>query len=288
MSEKCTLINKEERDIDKLLKKNEEKIEKLKESIKDIYNEKEHDEIYLLRYCLSNPKTDDAEKAIRNAVDYRMKNDSWLKEAEKGEKYGPSYDIIMKYTCVSIHKCKSTDGGPIVIIRANLSNPKILMDTVPEEELVNFLVFQKEVCFRMCDELTRKNRVLTKIFTINDVNGVSMLSNDRRFFKCLGDSSKIADNLFPQLLERNVMMNPPTVFKLLMSFVSIFMSKKSLSKISLCKGNTTKQSISKCPFSLKNIKEEDIPTFLGGKCQCENGCIGGVSNSLKKYDERDK
>jgi hypothetical protein len=87
-----------------------------------------------------------------------------------------------------------------------------------------------------CDELTRKNRKITKMLAVNDMNGVSLLSNDKRFFKSLGDSSKIAENLYPQLLEKNIVVNPPTVFKVIMSVASVFMSKKSLSKMVTCKG----------------------------------------------------
>jgi len=267
-----------ERNVDVLLKQNHEKMEKLKELIKDIYDEKIHDEIYLLRYCLSNDKLDKAEKSIRFTMEYRKKNDSWLKDAVNGEKSAPNYDTIIKYSCSSIHKSKSDDGGPIVIVRSNLSHPKKLMDMVNEEQMCNFLVFQKEICWMACDELTRKNRKITKMLAVNDMNGVSLLSNDKRFFKSLGDSSKIAENLYPQLLEKNIVVNPPTMFKVIMSVASVFMSKKSLSKMVTCKGNMAKQNIKQCPYASKMIKEEDIPTFLGGKCDCTPGCVANVPN----------
>jgi len=269
------------------LDQKKDKIKKLKERIKDIYDEKTHDDIYLLRYCLSNTKTKDSEKCIRYSIDYRQKNSSWLDEASKGESSAPMYNTIIKYTCASIHKCRSENGAPVVIVRANLANPKVLLDTVSEEKMIQFLVFQKEICYIKCDELTRKNRKITKILTINDINGVSLFSTDKRFFKALGDSSKIADNLFPQLLEKNIMMNPPTIFKIVMSIATVFMSKKSLSKMTLCKGNTESQNISKCPFATKSINEEDIPSFLGGKCVCEKGCVGGVDNKHKKWSDRE-
>eukprot|EP01091_Cochliopodium_minus_P020601 TRINITY_DN904_c0_g1_i3.p1 TRINITY_DN904_c0_g1~~TRINITY_DN904_c0_g1_i3.p1 ORF type:complete len:162 (-),score=40.10 TRINITY_DN904_c0_g1_i3:83-568(-) len=160
------------------------------------------------------------------------------------------------------------------------------MDHVSEEQMCNFLVFQKEICWIKCDELTRKNRRLTKMLAVNDMNGVSLLSNDKRFFKSLGDSSKIAENLYPQLLDKNVVVNPPTMFKVIMSVASVFMSKKSLSKMITCKGNINKQTLSKCPFASKFIKEEDIPSFLGGKCDCKLGCIAGYKNSMTKIEEK--
>ena len=138
---------KEERDIDVLLKQNEEKINKLRESIKEIYDEKVHDEIFLLRYCLSHDKVEDAEKSLRFAIDYREKNKEWLKEAVNGETSAPLHEKIMQFSCSSIHKTKTNDGGPIVIIRAGHSDPKLLMDNFTGEQICNYLVFQKEVCY---------------------------------------------------------------------------------------------------------------------------------------------
>eukprot|EP01091_Cochliopodium_minus_P000337 TRINITY_DN10328_c0_g1_i1.p1 TRINITY_DN10328_c0_g1~~TRINITY_DN10328_c0_g1_i1.p1 ORF type:complete len:276 (-),score=68.95 TRINITY_DN10328_c0_g1_i1:20-847(-) len=275
-------MKNQERDLDTLLRENEEKIKELKESIKEIMDEKEHDEIFLLRYCLSNPRLEDAEKAIRFAVEYRKNNQSWLQDAVKGEKFAPHYDTVSKYVIAGIHKSQ-IDGGPIVIIRSGKSNMKKLMDSISEEEMSLHLVFQRELCYRKCDELTRKNKKLTKMVMINDMHGFSMFSGDKRFLKSLGDTSKIADNLYPQLVDKNVIINPPTIFKVLFSVVSLFMSKKSLSKITICKGNITKKNMGKCPYASKIVKEEDLPKFVGGTCDCKDGCL--PDNLIRKEEK---
>ena len=115
----------------------------------------------------------------------------------------------------------------------------------------------------MCDEITRKTRKLTKMIIINDMRDTSILSNDKKFLKCLGDSSKISEKLYPQLLDKNIFLNSSKVVKVLMNMASLFMSKKSLSKISVCKGDTLKDDLQKCPYALKNISLQSLPTFLG-------------------------
>ena len=103
-------MEKDERDIDVLLKKYEERINQLREKIKDFYDEKEHDEIVLLRYCLSNDNTEKAAKPMKLAKEYREKNESWLKDVDKGEKYAPHYELFTKYTCSAFHKHRADDG----------------------------------------------------------------------------------------------------------------------------------------------------------------------------------
>ena len=78
------------RNVDKLLEKNKERIEKLKEAAKEVIDPKKHDDIFLLRYCLSNADDKEAEVSLRTAIDYRKKNASWLDEAlTKGEEAMP-------------------------------------------------------------------------------------------------------------------------------------------------------------------------------------------------------
>lgn len=103
-------MSKEERNIDVLLKTHEEKINKLREKIQDIYDENVHDEIFLLRYCMSNNETDKAAKSIRAAKEYREKNESWMKDIEKGEEFAPHRETMKKYTCSAFHKNKLDDG----------------------------------------------------------------------------------------------------------------------------------------------------------------------------------
>ena len=65
---------KPERDIDVLLKKHKDEIERLKEKVSDIID-KTHDDIFLLRYVLSYAKYEDdwerAVDAIKFTLEYR-------------------------------------------------------------------------------------------------------------------------------------------------------------------------------------------------------------------------
>ena len=47
-----------------------------------------------------------------------------------------------------------------------------------------------------------------------------------------------------------------------------------------CPGNqNSNKPITECPFLSQFLSPEDVPSFLGGGCNCPGGCIAGVPNS---------
>jgi len=153
------------------------------------------------------------------------------------------------------------------------------MNEITEEQAFKTLTYMKEIAWIQCDKITRETRILTKMLTMNDLKGGNMSKIDRRFFRALGDSSKVSEYLYPQLLETMLILNPPIIFKAVFAIAKMFMSKGFLDKVKVCKGDTRSQKIEKCPHAMQYMKFEDLPTFLGGTCECEGGCIGGVANS---------
>jgi len=55
--------------------------------------------------------------------------------------------------------------------------------------------------------------------------------SDRRFFKAMGEGSKISEKLYPQFLGAAIPVNPPAIFKIMFPIVSKFMSKKMIEKV---------------------------------------------------------
>jgi len=266
-----------------LLVKYKQKIDQLREKTKDVLTE-EHDDIWLLRYCLSNKVDDKAEKSVRFTIEYRNNNKEWLEKATLGEKGAPHREIMKKYSCSCLHKEKM-DGGPVLILRGGLSHAKKLMAELNKEQVAQFLLFQDELAYRRCDKLTRETGKLTKLLVINDMRGFSLLTNSKKFFDALGISTKVTENIFPQLLEKSVAVNPILIYKVLLSLASLVVSKRSLAKFTYCKGDTSKGDITQCPFASKFLEKKDVPTFLGGDCKCEDkgGCVDGIPNEAKEH-----
>eukprot|EP00121_Abeoforma_whisleri_P000701 Awhi_evm1s621 len=64
------------------------------------------------------------------------------------------------------------------------------------------------------------------------------------------------------------------------------MPKRTLEKVGVCGAtNTREDDISKCPFVKEHFDVDKVPSFLGGNCHCEPGCVPSVSNERTEHFE---
>ena len=189
------------------------------------------------------------------------------------------FESLERLVVAQYHGETST-GTPLYIIRARISNTVALTNAHTHEEMVEFMMYRKELGFLLCDAMTRKTRKLTKLVTVNDLSHVSLLAGtDKRFTAVLGAASKLGETLYPQLLDRRpVLINAPYIFGAIWSIIKGLMSANTRAKVAVCgSSDTRKGDISKCPFA-KLINLHTVPSFLGGGCRCGPGCVSGVSN----------
>merc|ERR1711991_272059 len=116
-----------------------------------------------------------------------------------------------------------------------------------------------------CDRVTRETGRLTKIIRVNDMNFAGLLQ-DRGFFNAIGKSSKVAAYCYPQLVEKNVLLNAPSLISLVLKVAAQFVSSRTMSKVAVCKGQTLSGNMEDCPFASRRFKKEDLPSFMGGTC----------------------
>ena len=207
-----------------------------------------------------------------------------LADAAAG-KQAPKHDVIGPYCVAELHAARSVAHEPLYVVRAGLCNPGELMKKVTTAEFLTWLLFQKELAFRLCDAETRTRRVLVKMISIVDLSGVTLaMGAESSYQRCIGDSGKLSEDLYPQLLARQALMHPPSFFWALFSLFKLFMSQKVLEKVGFCPGRSAdRPSASACPFASVRFRLEDLPTFLGGTCRCTSrgGCVAGVPNDQK-------
>lgn len=176
--------------------------------LSDVITE-EQDDIWLLRYVLSNKTGKDAEEPARFTIKYRKDNAEMISLLKRGGSV-PNCKTIEKYFAAGEHGLTNS-GEPIFYVRLGLSNTTALMDSCSYEEIFNYMVLNRELTLINCDKLTRKERRLVKAVTILDFQGFSLTKgNDPRFAKLMGASSKVSEKMFPQLLGRNILLNTPT------------------------------------------------------------------------------
>ena len=127
------------------------------------------------------------------------------------------------------HFC-TTFGDPIFIIRSGQSNQSPLLDMLGEEKVELWLTYLSECAWQFCEVATRRRGYFVKQITLQDFASAS-LSQDRRFFRVLGRSSKMNEWLRPQFLGRAIFFNTPSWMSLAFAIASKLMSQKTLSKI---------------------------------------------------------
>lgn len=146
-----------------------------------------------------------------------------------------------------------------------------------QHDLVDWLNWLNEFGFRECDRVTRATGRLTKLIRVNDMMNASLLQ-DRGFFSAVGKSSKIATFVWPQLVEKNVILNAPSLISMVIKLASTFLSPSTMSKVALCRGNTLNGSLDDCPFASRRFHRDDLPTFMGGLSSVG---LCGVSNECR-------
>ena len=130
-------------ELDLLLAKHRTYIETLKERVKDLLvdnpdteSETIYDDIWILRYVLSNIKNSagaekglkQAENSMRRSILWRKENAKLLKNIKAGGH--PLLDEhVKKY--ISVFRSYAKDGGPVNIVSLKYSNPGGLMDNTP-------------------------------------------------------------------------------------------------------------------------------------------------------------
>ena len=237
------------------------------------------DSLYLLRFCLSFPQEKERVEAVRKCIAWREANAGMLADAAAG-RGAPSEAAIRAFQVAGFHG-KTRRGDSLFVVRSGLCDPIGMMKAVSHEEFVAWLMYYREVGCLDCAAETARRGYLCKQVTLIDLKDSPITTFDTRYFKGLGEASNVSEYVYPQLLRRSVIFNPPSFFSTVFAFIRPFMSAKSLEKTTLCPGRTAaRPSFSACPFASALFDGADLPTFLGGKCLClaKGGCVSGRPN----------
>lgn len=207
-----------------------------------------YDDLWLLRFILSNGAKE-AEKAVRATLKYRADNAAMLALAAEGQEH-PQKEAMCQLSISEIWRHPTLADEPVQLIRAGKSNVKRLMDTYSADDVVQYMNFQKEQAFLLCDEATRRTRRIVKMVTVVDMHSSRFADNDNRFFKALGRASKDSELFYPQLLAITVGINVPSYLNLIWPIAKRLMPAKTLSKFRICSArDTVTQSAAQCPFA---------------------------------------
>lgn len=113
----------------------------------------------------------------------------------------------------------ATDDGDLVyVIRASLIDDAAMMSKVTVDQLVDFLLYVKEVHSLVVNKRSEQTGRLCKVIFANDITGTRK-APDPQFGKALTASSKSYEKLYPSLAGPTMILNLPLI---LQAFVGLF------------------------------------------------------------------
>lgn len=229
----------------------------------------EQEEQYLLRLLLANDgSSEQAEVVAKEARENRKLYAGIIEKARKREPL-PQEATIRQHICYGrwhypASEVEGSNGAaelwpPILVTRSGHSNLAACMEKVSEEQVVEYLLWERLQIFEEAVEATRKTGRLMMMSSINDLAEASLLfSREPRFFKAVGTVSKVGGGLAPFLSRKHVMINSGIVFSALFAVAKLFMPAKVLDKVALV-------SPAELP-GLLAVPAAAMPEFLGGTC----------------------
>ena len=217
------------KDVPKLLEKQRATVDSLKELAPDF------SEVALLRFALAFKTQSEAATALKETLAWRSGAGREIVEAA-GAAYkeafatgrwnnapvrdgAPHAKAINQYiTEKNILTMSTAEGDLVYVIRASLIDDTKMMRTVSVAQLVEFLLYVKEIHALVADARSaRTGRLCTVVFA-NDISGISQIP-DRKFSQALTQSSDQYEKLYPSLAGATLITNLPFV---LQAFVGLF------------------------------------------------------------------
>jgi len=245
------------------------------------------DDIFILRYLLSRKGDVPASVAsIKQALDWRKQNLDLIKAATDLTKPPAlAQESLQKLNCYmagGIHTPTSY-GDIVLIIRAACVNFQELVQDL--DSVAIYMMYLWEVCFQYCDSESRRRGYIVKLFVVNDMNGFS--PNPfimKKFGAVMGSQSKRSEFLYPQFLGMMCAANAPSIINYIFKMISPMMSKGFADKFRVhgtVSPEPSRIAAKDLPLPFKGDDAAAMPSFLGGRCECEGGCVGfKVSNAL--------
>ncbi len=81
-------------------------------------------------------------------------------------------------------------------------------------------------------------------------------------------ASEIAKHLYPQLLEKVVILNAPWFMSQLWKIAKMMLSESLTGKVAMCRGTIAPDGMLACPYARANFASmEELPSFVGGSCR---------------------
>ncbi|KAI7842782.1 hypothetical protein COHA_003528 [Chlorella ohadii] len=151
-------------------------------------------------------------------------------------------------------------GRPVYIQHLGAIKIKQLAEITTEDRMIRFHVQEYERClkyiFPSCSKKAGKH--IDQTFAIMDVKGVGLKHLTGDVKSMLSRITETDQNNYPETLGKTVIINAPTVFKMIWAMVRPMLDVRTQAKIEVAPSDYMK-------VLLRYVDAENIPEYLGGK-----------------------
>mmetsp|Transcript_31662 Transcript_31662/g.90895 ORF Transcript_31662/g.90895 Transcript_31662/m.90895 type:complete len:310 (+) Transcript_31662:89-1018(+) len=226
----------------------EDQIETLREGLPS-EKRRSADNLFLLRYVLSYGGPGQAAKdAVLKALEWRESYRSLVEAARNctdetdssalreyiSENHLRTLDSCLQAGFFGTTECPP--GFPLYLIQSGQSALRALMSQVPGESVSLWLTWRNEIGYWRCDAASRQSCCLVKQIVVLNLAGCKLMDQDPRFFVAYGRSSKRSEFLHPQLLARQVVLNPSPFMGYFWALGRRLLSERLLKKVHVHSG----------------------------------------------------
>lgn len=234
--------------LSELLKTHKADLDKLRLALSAQHQREDLDDVFLLRYLLSygGPGCNTVE-AVMKSQEWRDKYSALVASAKANaamdgytvdssalKEYMSSDELAILDSCLrATFSCPTNypPNFPMYVIHSGKCKLLQLMGNVSIESVGLWLTWRNEIGFWRCDTLSRqKGRLIKQIIVMNMAES-SFWDQDPRFFVAYGNSSNRATWLHPQLLARQVVVNPPAYLSYFWALGRRLVSERLLKKV---------------------------------------------------------
>lgn len=180
----------------------------------------------------------------------------------------------------------SKSGHPVYIQVFGRIKPDELFAAVPLEEALKYslrnYVLMDRIHLPVCSEIQKK--CIWGSLNIVDCKSITKSVFNKKLYNFITENSLMVNKYYPECLRGVLLVNAGFILRALHTLMKPFLDSKTKSQLKIY-GSSYQKDI----FEL--IDKENLPTWLGGTCECEGGCIfsgAGPWQSLCNREEMDQ
>lgn len=173
------------------------------------------------------------------------------------------------------------DGNPINIQFLGELQTSALFNATTEERLLRQAAWVCEELYeRKFPACSRaKGAAVSRVCIVLDLANVGIFTfTSAAVRRVLLEIIHIMGSYYPESLARVIILNAPIAFSMLWEFMTPFIDVRTLERIQILRDGGVDRL-------LEYIDEDSLPEFLGGKCECPNGCEHDGSGPWKPSTE---